>query len=192
MTPCAHDKAPHQHQKLKPLTISQWFPEGVAHGQCRPLSRVASGLPHVLQGPPHSREEPMGGRRPDRVGVRLEDFSWICVASTPFSWGKPQDPHLRAQGVGTTYNAPSATPGSVHTGVHVEPEPTKEHRGVTDSTGQEPLDPATPEARLPSPTLGRTLHSEVLTNPQLDLLALPGAAFVTLGQSFPSLSVTGL
>lgn len=65
-------------------------------------------------------------------------------------------------------------------------------RRDTDSTGQEPLDPATPEARLPSPTLGSTLHSEVLTNPQLDLLALPGAAFVTLGQSFPSLSVTGL
>lgn len=92
----------------------------------------------------------MGGQRPDRVGVRLEDFSWLCVASTPFSWGKPQDPRLRAQGVGMTYNAPSATSGSVHTGVHVEGEPTKEHRGETQTVlGRSPW--IQPRLKLGSP-----------------------------------------
>lgn len=61
-------------------------------------------------------------------------------------------PCLHAQGVGTTSSTRSPAPGSVHTGVHMEREPTKEHRETQTAPG-----PAMPEARLPSPAAGEDL-----------------------------------
>lgn len=171
--PCAHNKAPHQHQKLEPLTVSQWFPVGVAWSVQAP-QRGGFRAASCPAGTPAQPRGARGWTAATQSGSVAGGLLQALRGRHPLSLREASGP-------------PSPCTGCWYDLQHSLCNPRERSHCSPRGTRAQPR----PKLGAPAPPLGRTLHSEILTNAQLDLLALPGAASVTLGQSLPSLSVTG-
>lgn len=189
--PCAHNKGPHQHQKLEPLTVSQWLPAGVAWSVRAPQQggfRAAS----CPAGTPAQPRGARGWTAATQSGSAARGLLQALRGWHPLSLEETSGPPSPCTGCWCDLQHPLCNPRE-HS--HCSPRGTRADRGTGGETqtapGRSPWAQPRPKLGAPAPPLGRTLHSEILTNAQLDLLALPGAAFVTLGQSLPFLSVTG-